>query len=97
MEDAMYISDSDFRGKKPIEIYRMGYENGRADEQLEWKTATSELLVKYSGDIYKGLPDIIEEIQKKSYDRGRTDAFEEIKKIAIVEIDLIGDKNNGKN
>lgn len=85
---------SGFENKDFRNGFDEGYQQGRADERKEWEISASELLIKYSGDIYEALPDIVEEIQTKAYQQGRTDAFEEVKKIAIVEIDLLKEQKN---
>lgn len=72
-------------GVMPKDIYHTGYDKGRADEREEWKLSVSELLIKYSGDIYEALPDIVKQI--------RSDAIDEaIKKLSESEDTILSDK-----
>ena len=59
------------------------YDLGRADEREEWETAAGEMIMKYAGDIYKALPNVVKEIQTKAYQQGRVDAIKEV--IALIE------------
>lgn len=59
---------SGFENKDYRNGFDEGYEKGRADEREEWKTATSELLIKYAGDIYEALPDIVKQIKADAID-----------------------------
>lgn len=64
MEDAMYIYEEDFKDKKPIEIYRMGYQNGREDAEEEIENRFNRVL---------------DDEKRISYEQGKADKAEEIK------------------
>lgn len=66
-----------------ISMAEFCYNKGREDERMDWECAAGDSLMKYAGDIYVALPNIVKQIRKDAIDEYSNNLFSVIEQCTV--------------